>query len=93
MRNPPAFPRTGWRNEGGDYPETIMHQNGMTLRDYLAAHAPISFEEACGIQGRAPDRRSPEVMADFLAQWSRLRYEYADAMLAAQTVEEDQNAE
>ena len=36
----PAFPATSWDREG----EFLGANNGMTLRDYFAAHAPAERE-------------------------------------------------
>ncbi|RKQ70157.1 hypothetical protein [Oceanibaculum indicum] len=54
---------------------------GMSLRDYFAVHAPITFDQTLLVWGgdvalsKDPDR------ASFFAVWSLLRYQYADAML------------
>lgn len=60
-------------------------QYGMTLRDYFAAHAPITVQDAmvvCGIDsnsiGTSPRNRRVLVM-EALAE---MRADYADAMLA-----------
>lgn len=67
----------------------------MTLRDHLAAHAPITRAEIAehyyGRAGNYHDKRQeaqrdgdPDFDSDeFLQHWSRARYRYADAMLSA----------
>lgn len=60
-------------------------QEGMTLRDYFAAHAPITMKEVWGIWstsrpfeetiGKADERRA------FLHFFATIRGEYADAMI------------
>jgi len=63
MNNQPAFPITGhWHNE-------LKHNNGMTLRDYMAAKA---------MQGMMHDVDQPH--CDYIAQKA---YQMADAMLKA----------
>lgn len=58
---------------------------GMSLRDYFAAHAPMSDQAWRGLIDVAKDELSksgelwPNVMAKNLAEWS---YSYADAMIA-----------
>lgn len=55
---------------------------GMALRDYFAAHAPITFDNACNTYGCQPNLNSDSERAAFFAVWAFLRCEYADAMLA-----------
>lgn len=66
-------------------------ESGMTLRDYLAAHAPVTCIDANQSLRQQPDAARfatcdhdgampmPLIMKELV----RLRYEYADAMLAA----------
>lgn len=64
---------------------------GMTRRQYLAAHAPITFDMvrvAWGKEG-GPWLGQNDERASFFAAWAFLAYEWADAMLA----EEAQRAE
>jgi len=61
--------------------------NGMSLRDYLAAHSPIDFAFAMRIFGWSPDNGPSSLTNEadrvsFLAVWAALRYEYADEMLS-----------
>lgn len=53
--------------------EDYEAQEGMTLRDYLAAHCPIPFEMAddYNMSGENP-----------MQFYAAMRYEYADAMIA-----------
>ena len=65
MNNSPAFPLANlWHNE-------LKHYNGMTLRDYFAAHA---------MQGICASGPSVEWSNDRLAAEA---YDLADAMLKA----------
>lgn len=55
---------------------------GMTLRDYFAAKAPITFEQVKQIYGDDdPDMQNDMVRATVYSIWALARYEYADAML------------
>lgn len=86
----PAFPRSGHYpdmrsmaiddlREARDYIATP--QEGMTLRDYFAVHAPTM-----GDWGEAMQRaESPHGECDAVAILARWRYAYADAMLRART--------
>lgn len=76
----PAFPIPGLHDDA-DF-------NGMTLRDYFAAKAPISLDDAMlavlhnpsHISTLAPSRRM-----EVFAKLAEMRLEYADAMLAARS--------
>ena len=71
MNNPPAFPA----------PAGVSHitEQGMTLRDYFAAHAMQAIITGC-ITGQKTDDRS-WLEADLWAP--NVSYEIADAMLRA----------
>lgn len=73
-------------NGGSAFPSGVeiedQFQEGMTLRDYFAAHAPVSFEMACQCWGDHSPQTDDRARASFAAVWALLRYEYADAMLA-----------
>lgn len=74
----PAFPLP----EGS---ETSAGSEGMTLRDYFAAHCPITVEEAADIASGIgmfsdEEERTLDRLIDFYAS---VRVKYADAMLAA----------
>lgn len=56
---------------------------GMTLRDYFAAHAPVSYEAARHVYGGDGMWNDDCSRAAFFAVWTMLRYEYADAMIEA----------
>lgn len=69
-------------------------QNGMTLRDYFAAHAPVSFADAviaCDNHRNAPDSQTAicrvlvqgaAAIVEAMAMLAKLRGQYADAMIA-----------
>lgn len=70
---------------------------GMTLRDYLVAHAPVTIADAisaCGLEASAPSvdvavcrvMAYPSKRAAAFAMLAQLRHEYADAMLKAREV-------
>ena len=73
-----AFPQA---LQAGDLAQAT---GGMTLRDYFAAHAPITYQDAVDwldcfggeVTGPWPSGRIIDVLSD-------LRMEYADAMLRA----------
>lgn len=88
------------RNDGGPafpWGEHGTHLGGMTLRDYFAAKSPISFEDAMvaadiesEVELRVAVNRSlffVEKRARVMRMLAQLRYEYADAMLAAREVQ------
>lgn len=62
---------------------TTTPLQGMSLRDYFAAIAPIDFALAAEIWGD-PDvnLNDDKTRAVFFSVWALLRYEYADEMLA-----------
>ncbi|MGZ2374951.1 hypothetical protein ACVI3U_002854 [Sinorhizobium medicae] len=76
------------RNDGGPAFPARMEtygRDGMSLRAYLAAHAPVTFEMACYAVSRSPVMimlHNAEDRAAILAAWAQLRAEYAHAMLA-----------
>jgi hypothetical protein len=78
----PAFPIEGKLkvDSYGDVVGFVIdHQRGMTLRDYFAAHCPITFTEF--LKGwKRPDDANTEAAFDRFAE---LRLEYAAAMLKA----------
>ncbi len=88
--NPPAFPGIAGESGHGNATRTqaadgetvwVYHNQGMTLRDYFAAHAPIGLAEVkqqCLAQGM-----KEMTTADALEWCGKMRYLYADAMLAA----------
>jgi len=68
--------------------DEAVSYNGMSLRDYYAAHAPIDFAFAMRVFGWNDDNGPSSLTHDadrisFLCVWAALRYEYADEMLAA----------
>lgn len=85
----PAFPRSGF--DGGEDVQSSHRstpQNGMSLRDYFAAHAPIQIP--CGFPSGPTIEATPQgsqadttpwiswTDAERLVKW---RWSYADAML------------
>lgn len=78
IKNPQAFPVPAgcWPNDeaqGNSYGE------GMSLRDYLAAHCPITFTEHLEGWKQTNKASTDEAMIAY----ARFRYKYADAMLVA----------
>tara|TARA_R110000782_G_scaffold54184_1_gene114704 strand:- start:400 stop:654 length:255 start_codon:yes stop_codon:yes gene_type:complete len=71
----PAFPRTG--NSSFAKPQNNRFDNepetGMSLRDYFAAHCPITWDEAQNYNTGGTDE-----MQWFVA----MRLQYADTMIA-----------
>ena len=57
---------------------------GMTLRDYFAGHCPIGMLEAWAVWTKRPYNllAKESERAGFFPFWSKLRHEYADAMIA-----------
>lgn len=79
----PAFPELGNVGHNSDW----QSENGMTLREYFAAHCPITMREAYETW-----RHSGNVLyglsysterRGFMEWWAIIRFEYADAMIAA----------
>ncbi len=68
------------------YPASEDQNPGMTLRDYFAAHAPISVTEALKAYGGASMPTTDAGRLAFMDTWAFLRYEYADAMIAMSKV-------
>jgi len=76
----PAFPVPGLQHD-----EAF---NGISVRDYLAAHAPISLIDANEAMHQQPQTFAKPVGEVFplpllMKELVRMRYEYADAMLSA----------
>lgn len=61
----------------GHHAAGLVLPQGISRRDWLAATAPITYELV--VKGLAPGTTE----AQALAEWARLRYAYADAMIAA----------
>ena len=70
----PAFPQAS--PEMVITGQSIEETQGMSLRDYFAAHAPITGEWFLSARKQTDD---PRVAARALVEWA---YVYADAMLA-----------
>lgn len=80
----PAFPVTAGQQ---------VYATGMTLRDWFAGQAPVTFEVAMLAYGREPHILQDADRAAFFAVWAMLRYDYADAMLAASAQEASHDAD
>jgi len=86
--NQPAFPQQTQmmsfrqKPDGTTESEPVGHpvmRGGLSMRDYFAAHAPITLEEARAVHAHRMDVSFEQV---FLT-WSQMRFAYADAMLRA----------
>lgn len=78
----PAFP--GKLPIYGEVADEFAYCGGMTLRDYFADSAPIDYRVALDCWGAYnPISIDDTTRASFFAMWATLRYEWADAMLAA----------
>jgi len=66
MNNPPAFPKTPFIEFG-------TPQNGMSLRDYMAAKAMQAAITGCATRAEV----------GLYSDWAGFAYEMADAMLKA----------
>lgn len=84
--NPPAFPYPskprgyGQSSDSGQHYVIYGGQPGMTLRDYFAAHAPLTFADAVEHwRGKGESTSYEQVMKTLAA----MRMAYADAMLRA----------
>lgn len=66
-------------------------QPGMSLREYYAAHAPISLRDAVEAFGEDPDHLSSlqddSIRVGVFEMLAALRLEYADAMILAENGE------
>lgn len=64
-----------------------VQTDGMTMRAYLVAHSPITYEVAVrcffAANERMPAIENDADRASFFAVWSMLRAEFAEAQLAA----------
>lgn len=83
----PAFPSIEqtdeWSENQGGYVPKFYTEGGMTLRDYFAAHAPITFDDIRGIMGSSFDPSRDMDRLAIIAVLAHARAEYADAMIAA----------
>lgn len=78
----PAFPSTHPAQDfgaGGTLP--AYHQDGMTLRAYFAAHAPITYQDARLHLSKLST--SEFTVSDVINWLTMARKIYADAMIAA----------
>ncbi len=75
-----AFPTAEYSTDpGGNLIE--VPSRGMTLRDWFAAHCPLTFTELVNINTRL----SPELLTNeyCFSELTRLSYIYADTMMEA----------
>jgi hypothetical protein len=82
----PAFPIPLTDDQEQEWNRSMggVSANGMSLRDYFAAHCPITIEEAVDIAIGAEELIAGErKLDDLLRFYADLRLRYADAMLAA----------
>lgn len=89
-KNPPAFPSACLSDPG--HPASVP---GMTLRDWFAGRAPVTLFDAavaCGWTGlEAAEMHRAEYRAALWAGMALMRYEHADALLAARATTEPQS--
>lgn len=80
-------------NDGGHaFPTTYSQFPGMSLRDYVAIHAPISLDDAidlCGFNRSHHPMRNDTDRTIILEVLVRARLQYAEAMLAARSGGQD----
>lgn len=70
-----------------------MPDPGLTMRDWFATHAPITFEDASKAYGSHPRLSNDAERASFFAVWAVLRFEYADEMMFRRSVVDDGNGD
>jgi hypothetical protein len=78
-----AFPVHGGYE--GDDPRNLILGGGMTLRDYFAAKAPITVDDAmlaCGVIAHSIGMIPRTQRIVVLAALAEMRADYADAMIA-----------
>lgn len=78
----PAFPVANYDHQTFQTETVEEHRrllSGMTLRDYFAAHAPITFQDAVWVLIKQEDRDFTG--AEILEMLALMRIGYADAML------------
>ena len=75
IKNQPAFPQHSWQRI--DKVEEGRCEPGMTIRDYFAAHCPVTFSD---FRSNYPDGGHLNI-ADHLSLYADFRWQYADAML------------
>jgi hypothetical protein len=77
----PAFPLPGLSGLPND--QFIYGDHGMSLRDYFAAHSPITMRDAM----KYLESRDEISYEQVFRTLSLMRYSYADAMLVASATE------
>lgn len=68
------------RNDLQAFPDGLIA--GMSLRDYIAAHCPISHGDAFHLISEQTEVGTVDCNR-IMEEFCRMRYEYADAMLKA----------
>lgn len=88
----PAFPTHGGHHPDDD-PRNHTLGGGMTLRDWFAGQAPVQLGDVARMLGWPPEFNLTQdsERAALWAIMTRLRYEYADAMITARSIKGDDN--
>ena len=80
-------------SDGGvAFPTTYGQFPGMSLRDYLAAHAPFTLDDAidlCGFNRSHHPMRNDTDRIVIIEVFMKMRFEYADIFLAARSGGQD----
>ncbi len=64
------------------FPGKVQYAGGMSLRDYFAAHAPITYQDAYEwLECYGGECVGPWPSKSVMETLVRLRFEYADAMI------------
>ena len=82
----PAFPEMAHPAHGYGSVESV--KPGMTRRQHYASTCPLTYTEVAGMLGftihASTKPMSAHARKEFFDTWARLRFEYADSMLAAE---------
>lgn len=82
------------KNGGPAFPADQHAVAGMYLRDYFAAHAPTTMQDAIDLLSMLGEKDPMRRGGDLLRTMAQMRYAYADAMLSESTdSEQDADAE
>lgn len=88
----PAFPfgvKHTWDNYRGESSTLEENEEGMSLRDYFAEHAPTTMQDAINLLSMLGEKDPMRRGGDLLRTMAQMRYAYADAMLAEGASEHD----
>lgn len=77
------------KNGGPAFPADQHAVAGMNLRDYFAAHAPTTMQDAINLLSMLGEKDPMRRGGDLLRTMAQMRYAYADAMLAEGASEHD----